>query len=152
MKYAACTLLLSAVAALGGCTRAMELPRDFVKVEDGAPGSSAVRGISADGVMVALRSEKGPAGGSLGFWMEAITHQMVGGLGYKPAGSEAVQSTTGVPGRVMTFTTEKQGVAFTYLVAVFVQGGDILIAEAGGCTDAVEPKSVEIRHALLTAR
>ena len=146
------TMLILAVAAMAGCTRTMALPPDFVKVEGSGFGSCAVRGISADGVMVALRSERGPAGGTLGFWTEAITHQVVGGLGYKAAGDEAVESAAGVPGRVLTFTAEKQGVAFTYVVAVFVQGGDLLVAEAGGRTDAVGPKRAGIRRALLTVR
>ncbi|MCX5671497.1 MAG: hypothetical protein NTU94_09295 [Planctomycetota bacterium] len=144
---------LAAVSGLAGClARTMNLPADFVKVEQPYGGPYAVRGISADGVMIALRFERNPQNGTLAFWTEAMTNQVVSGRGYKAAGSEDVASAAKVPGRLLTFTAQKQGVGFTYVLVVFVQGSDILIGEAGGRTDAVEPKLAEIKKALLTAR
>jgi hypothetical protein len=153
MKPIALLAGLAAVAGLAGCfVRTMNLPADFVKVEETYPGPYAVRAISADGVMVALRSEKNPQNGTLAFWTEAVANQMVSARGYQAAGNEDVTSVANVPGRLLTFTAQKRGVGFTYVLAVFVQGADILIGEAGGRTDAVQPKLAEIKKALVSAR
>jgi hypothetical protein len=63
-----------------------------------------------------------------------------------------VTSDTGEAGRLLTFSMQKQGVTFSYILAVFVKGNDILIAEAGGKAEAVEPKLAEIKKALLTSK
>jgi len=123
-----------------------------VRLQGPEPESYVLRGISADGVMVALRTERNPENGSLDFWTEAVTRQMVAAQGYKATGSEVVVSDGQLPGRLLTFATRRQGVDFTYGVAVFVQGGDLFIAEAGGRTGAVEPKWDAIRKALLSLR
>ena len=148
--------LLAALAAVIGATgcnlRTLSLPPDFIKVDKSEQGAYAVRGVSADGVVVGLRSEPNPEGGTLGFWTAAVTNQMVTDRGYKPAGAEDVKSEAGTPGRLLTFSAERQGTAFTYLVAVYLQGADILIAEGGGKAELVEAKRADIRKSLLSAR
>lgn len=152
MKLVAVIAIVAAVSLTGCITRTMTLPPGFVRIEDANVGQYAVRGMSADGVMIALRAEKNPQNGNLAFWSQAIATQMVSGRGYKAAGSEDVTSAAGTPGRLLTFTLQKQGVQFTYLLTVFVQGDEILLGEAGGKSGDVEPKLAEIRKALLTAR
>ena len=153
MQRIALVAALAVAAASAGCMAGtMTLPPDFVKVQDRGADSYAVRGISADGVMVALSRQENPPNGTLAFWTEAVTNQMVSGRGYKAAGSEPIASAENVPGRLLTFTTEKQGAAFTYMAAVFVKGNDILIAEAGGRTDVVEPKLADIQKAFRSVK
>jgi hypothetical protein len=141
------------MAACGGCgLHAMTLPNSFVAVDKAYLAPYEVRGLSADAVVVGLRREANPDHGTLEFWTPAIRTQLTVGCGYKPAGEESVKSDGGTPGSLMTFSTEQQGETYTYIIAIFVQGGDVLVAEAGGKADAVAPRTKEIRAALLSVR
>ncbi|MCX5677076.1 MAG: hypothetical protein NTX87_18970 [Planctomycetota bacterium] len=152
MHGTAVAVTLLAAMGLAGCTlRSMDLPPDFVSVDKAYLGPYAVRAVAADGVMVALRVEPNPERGTLVFWTEAITNQMAG-QGYKAVQCEEVTAATGEAGRLLIFSAQKQGVTFSYILAVFVKGNDILIAEAGGKAATVEPKLAEIKKALLTAK
>jgi hypothetical protein len=152
MNRTAVAVVLVAAMGLAGCAiHSMGLPPDFIGVEKSYLGPYLVRAVSADGVMVALRAEPNPERGTLAFWTKAITNQMAG-QGYKAAKSEDVTCETGEAGRLLTFSMQKQGVTFSYILAVFVKGNDILIAEAGGKAEAVEPKLAEIKKALLTSK
>jgi hypothetical protein len=145
--------VLAALPVLGGCaTHTMTLPATFVPVEKAYQGGYVVRGVSADGVVLGLTRELNPEHGTLEFWTEAVGNRLAVGRNYKPAGSEAVKSDAGLVGRLMTFEDQQQGVNYLYMVAVFVQGGDILVTEAGGKADVVRPRAAEIRKALLSVR
>jgi hypothetical protein len=146
-------VVLAGLVSAAGCNlRALSLPPDFIKVDKADLGAYTVRGVSADGVVVGLRSEPNPEGGTLGFWTEAIVNRLVRERGYTPAGSEEIRSDGGTPGRLLTFSADRQGTTFTFLVAVYVQGPDILIAEGGGKAGDVEPKKADIRKSLLSVR
>jgi hypothetical protein len=141
------------VMFLAGCLEgSMSLPPNFIRVGQTGAGGFVQRGISADGVVVGLRTEKNPMGGTLEFWTEALGNQMTGDHGYKALGREDIKSDTGVPGRLLRFSSDRRGTEFTYLVAVYVQGDDILIAEAGGKADLVEAKMADIRKSLLSVK
>jgi hypothetical protein len=140
-----------AVAAAAGCQPAMVLPDGFVPVEE-QPGLHQMRAVSADGVVLALRSHENPKRGTLAFWSEAIKNELVSAKGYKLVREEPVRSQVGRHGVLLTFTTEQKGTPFTYMTAVFVTGGQVLLAEAGGKADAVKPKLKAITKALLSAR
>jgi hypothetical protein len=153
MRTLTLLVMLAAVAASSGCgLHAMTLPADFVAVEPYDRGPYEVRGVSADAVVLALRRETNPEHGSLDFWTQAIGRQMTERRGYQATGSEAVTSVGGAAGRLLSFTEERQGVLYTYRVAVYVQGSDILVAEAGGKAGAVAAHQEEIRKALLSVR
>jgi hypothetical protein len=151
-RIALLAALLGLTSATGCLMQTLSLPPNFIKVDKPSQGAYAVRGVSADGVVVALRTESNPEGGTLDFWTEAVTDQMTRDRGYSAAGSEAVKSDAGLPGRLLKFSTHRQGTAFTYLLAVYVQGGNILIAEAGGKADTVEEKLADLRKSLLSVR
>jgi hypothetical protein len=153
MRRIALILVLAGVVNMAGCMmRTLTLPNNFIRVDKAWQGDFALRGVSADGVVVGLRSEVNPEGGTLDFWTEAIGDQMTKGRGYKATGSEAVTSAGGTGGRLLSFSEERQGVVYTYLVAVYVQGPDILVAEAGGKAEAVAAHQDEIHKALLSVR
>jgi len=152
MRCAGLVVLLLCACVLCGCAGTMTLPANFVPVEKDQLGPYLVRGISADGVVIALRCETNPKEGTLDFWVNAVTNQLAGAAGYKLEKSDALTSDAGVPGKLLTFSAQIEGAPFTYLAAVFVKGSTILVAEAGGKTDAVAPKMEEIRKAFLTAK
>lgn len=152
MRWGAILAMVVCAGVLAGCAHTMTLPATFVPVGSEDLGDYCVRGISADGVVVALKTQTNPKEGTLDFWVNAATNQLTGGAGYKLDKSEGLASETGTPGKLLTFSTQLEGAPFTYLLAIFVQGGTILVGEAGGKTDAVTPKLEEIRKAFATAK
>jgi hypothetical protein len=142
----------AALAACGGCMHSMTLPAAFVGVDADYKADYLVRGVSADGVVISLRREANPQNGSLEFWAEAVQNRLETALDYKCEGTGAIKSDTGLDGRLLTFTDTQKGVEYAYYVAVYVQGSDILVAEAGGKKAAFEPRKSQILQALHTVR
>jgi len=151
MRQAMITTTILA-AALAGCVHEMDLPEHFVAADRGDLGDYHVRGISADGVVVGMRSEKSAKGGTLEFWSRALANELTEGRGYKLAESEGVTSNSGLPGRVMTFSTTRSGNPFTYLLGVYVKADTVLIAEAGGKADAVKTHEEAMKKCFLSVR
>ena len=151
MRHSMLTFAAVAAAMLGGCSHSMQLPEMFVKVEQPGMGPYEFRAVAPDGVVLALRVQKNSQGGSLAYWAEAIRNELTG-RGYKLANSESITGDSGRAGQLLSFTADKSGKEFTFLIAAYVQGGEILIAEAGGKTEAMKPRAEPIRKALLSAR
>jgi hypothetical protein len=138
--------------ALGGCLGEMDLPKHFVSVDKAELGGYLVRGISADGVVVALRSQDNPKGGTLEFWAQAVENELATSRGYKLADSQAMTASSGLGGKMMTFSTSRSGTDFTYVVGVYVKGDKVLVAEAGGRADAVKAHADGLKSCLLSVR
>ena len=155
MRHALHTALIAALALAGGCAT-MDLPDNFVAVDDSDLGPYEIRGVSADGMVIAARREDNAENGTLEFWTEAVKRELTG-RGYALAKSDPVESDSGTAGTLMTFTATRGGRPYTYLTAVFVTrgligDGEVLVAEAGGETAAFEPRQDDIRTALLSVR
>jgi hypothetical protein len=116
------------------------------------PARYVLRAISADGVVVALRRQPNRRNGTLAFWKDAISKELADGRGYELTADEEVASDRGVPGRLLSFAAESRGSKARYLVGIFVDGEDVLVAEAGGKADAVDARADSIRKCLLSAR
>jgi hypothetical protein len=153
MRQALPWMIALCSAALAGCAaHTLTMPPNFVPFDKpGAQGYYA-RAVSADGVVVALRSQPNPKGATLDFWSEAARNELVEGRGYRFEAAHPVKSEGGATGSILAFTTETQGVKFTYWLALFVQGDLILIAEAGGKTEALVAKADQIQKAFLTVK
>ncbi len=152
MKWTAMAAALSGAMMAAGCVATMDMPDGFVQVKNDGDDLYRMRGVSADGVVCALRTHDNPKRGTLAFWSEAVKNELVSSKGYKLIKSEPVQSRAGRPGTLMTFSAERSGTAFTYLLAVFVSRGKVLIAEAGGKADRVKPRLGAIKNAMLSAK
>jgi hypothetical protein len=152
MKRAMIIATVLLAAGLGGCRATMDLPASFVDAGRENRGIYDLRAVSADGAVLAARRQENPQKGTLEFWVDAVRNEMTTARGYALTGSEAVTSAGGTPGRLMTFSATRQGVQYTYLLAVYRKGPDVLIAEAGGKADVMAARAGEVRQALLTAR
>ena len=58
----------------------------------------------------------------------------------------------GNPGVLMTFAAQRSGVEFSYMAAVYIKGGKVLIAEAGGKSETFAPRMPELRKAIFGVR
>jgi len=152
MRWIISAGLLSGALLVGGCAHTMTAPPNFVAVDKADLGIYDYRAVSADGAVLALRSVRNRKEGTLEFWTQAVINQLTAGQGYKLAESESVKSDARADGRLLKLTAQRSGATFRYLVAIFISGDDILIAEAGGKEDVLKPRMQEIRGALLSAK
>lgn len=144
--------IVLAGTALGGCEPKIQFPTGFVEVEKYDLGPYDQRAVSADGVVMALRSETNPKNASLDFWVKAIRDELVERRGYPLSKEESIEADDGRRGKLMTFTALRSGVEFTYMVAVYVTVKKVLIAEAGGKSETVAPKAADFRKAFTGIR
>ena len=156
MRHAAITVLLACVVlscgVLVGCEPKMQMPSGFVEVEKHNLGPYSQRAVSADGVVIALRSETNPKDATLEFWVTAVRDELVNRRGYVLAKEEAAEAANGTKGKLLTFTALRSGAEFTYLAAVYVMGGQVLVAEAGGKSETLVHRLADIRKALASPR
>jgi len=134
----------------------MDMPDNFVSVDDHNRGSYDVRGVSADGMVLAARHEDNAKNGTLAFWAQAVKRELAA-RSYTLSKSQDVESIGGLAGKLMTFSVNRGGRPFTYMTAVFVKkglldDGEVIVAEAGGEESVFKPRQDEIRKALLTIR
>ncbi len=149
MKNLTIAFVLIVIVASAGCGRMMDIPTDFVPADSWA---HPVWAVSADGVVVAMRRPyKNPKNGTAEFWAEAIKNELAE-RGYKLVSSKKIVSDAGAPGHLLTFSSEQQGAEFTYMLAVYVDKDEVLVAEAGGKADATKAKTDALTKALLSVR
>ncbi len=146
------TIAIVASAVLSGCELKIKAPPGFVEVQGQTYDSYDLRSVSADGVVIGLRTEDNPKDGTLDFWATAVRNELVGHRGYKLVKDEPVESVSGAPGRLLTFSANRSGARFTYMAAVYVIGQKVAVIEAGGKANTVAPKTADIRKAMLSIR
>ncbi len=145
--------ILAAALALGGCIHSFDLPAGFARVPTKLDNDIYhTRGVSADGVVIALRAAKKPENSDLDFCAKATVNRLTSAGQYRLVENEEITTEAGLDGRLMTFSTERHGVEFTYVAAVFVTDGELLIAEAGGKTALVKRDWDKIIRAIKTVR
>jgi hypothetical protein len=145
-------LPLIALLMLVGCkTAQMTPPAGFVAVDEVRRGNYDYRAVSADGVVVAVRTEENSRGGDLEFWAKATLNQLQQ-QGYKLVNDEGVTSAAGTKGMLLEFTQKRSGTDYAYIVAVFVRPDRVIVPEAGGKSEMVEPVRPEVVKSLLSAR
>lgn len=143
-------IAMTVVTVAGGCGTKMEVPAGFVPLDQF--GDYDVRAVSADGVVIGRKTEDNPENGTIEFWAEAIQIRLAARTGYKLSSSDAVESLYGTPGRLLTWDVDRSGAPYRYMLAVFVDGKDVILAEAGGPVEAFKKHAGAIRLALLSVR
>lgn len=118
--------LLAALVALSAC-RGFDAaaPEGFAAFDDW----SQFRAVSPDGVMYLVRSEENEPEAKLDFWKEALKNRM-SDAGYAVVSEEDIKGKE--PGYLLELAAPVAEQDYSYLVAIFVRGKDILIAEASG--------------------
>ena len=118
--------LLACCLALTAChTVDAEAPEGFAAFDDW----SQFRAVSADGVMYMVRAEDNDPEAKLDFWKEALKNRMKD-AGYTFVAEEDLEGK--LPGYLIELAAPVGEQDYSYLVAIFVRGGDIIVAEASG--------------------
>lgn len=119
--------IVAAVGVLAGCRNFdATAPAGFASFED----MSQFRAVSADGVTYRVRSEENEPFAELSFWQEALKKRMVD-AGYTFVSDSQVEA--GPEKGYLIELAAPVGVEdYTYLIAVFTRGSDLLLVEAAG--------------------
>lgn len=119
-----------------------EAPTGFAAYE----GSDRFRAVSPDGVVYRVRQAPNKPEADLPFWKEALKKRMLD-AGYHLHAEADIKAKGGEPGALLELSAPLGTVDYSYLVAIYVKGGHIVIAEAAG--DVLRVK--ERHEALVSA-
>ena len=146
MKRTWIAALALALAALGtGCTHTtLAAPKGFARMD----GSYDFRATNPKGVVVAARTHGNDPQASLGFWAEAVDLKLES-KGYKRIADKDVKSTGGVPGKLLQYD---MGSGYRYWVAVFASDRHVVVTEATGYKDDVEPIAADLEHSMASVQ
>ena len=134
-------LALSLSTAACTTSTSLQTPPGFAVLED--QKEYAYRATSAEGVVIAVRSEANKPSGNLDFWADAVDRDLRN-RGYSlDAEPTAVRSASGVAGRQARYLTDDQGHKYRFVTAVFVTKGRVWVVEAGGEEARVGKKTLD---------
>jgi hypothetical protein len=121
--FAAAALLCSALA----CSSFKATPpKGFAVYEDG----DNYRAVSPDGVVFRVRNVDNEPEATLAFWSEALAKRMTD-AGYIKLGEQAV-SARGVDGKLIELAAPLGNRDYSFAIAVFVDGDDVVLVETAG--------------------
>lgn len=133
-----------------GCSR-LDIPSGFVAVPAADRGAYQERLISADGVVIGLRTQNNLQNGDLEFWTLAIQNHFSKNMGYASIKAEDIQSPAGRPGRVIEFSSSQSGGMFIYQVGLFVSQYRVTIVEAGGRKEEFDRRRDDVLKSIRSA-
>lgn len=138
-------LLVLAALALAAC-RTARVPPGWVSVDerDGA----RLHAVSPAGSRLVVREHDNPKEGTLAFWREAVERELTGGRGYELVESTEATGRSGDPAREMLLRAVRPEGDYLYLVVLRVDGGKVVVSEAGGRAAEIEPELPALREAL----
>jgi len=152
MRTIALAAVLAAVSFSGaGCGKAFEAPDGYVMLPSPSYYYRA-EAVSADGVYLGLREARASEEGDLAFWTKAVRNEVEQGRGYVFVSEAETRSADGTAGKRMEFTANLQGREFGYLVALWVTGKEVHVAEAGGAKEKFDVDRGKLEKALGTVR
>lgn len=120
-------LLLLFALTCGACTSFKAAPpKGFAVYEDG----DDYRAVSTDGVVFRVRSVDNDPKAGLTFWSEALARRM-SEAGYIKVSEQPVKA-RGVDGQLLELAAPLGNRDYTFAVAVFVAGDDVVLVETAG--------------------
>lgn len=137
------------VSVLGGCGAAkVDLPPHFGKLGDQT--SFNIRGVSATGVVVAVRTEKNELHADAGFWAEVIDSRLKAG-GYIREKFAPIRLAD-MDGQELRYSRELDGRSHRYWLSVLTTPKRVYLVEAGGDAEVFDSQKMEIEKAMASFR
>ncbi len=140
-------LTLAALACLAGCAISMDPPDGFLELE--TPGRD-FKATTADGARLWVREFDDPHEGALSFWADALEHDLVNERGYVLVDRSEIEDKAGRDGVVQRYSLNTEGQPHGYLVAVFINGDCVRIAEFVAPRDAFDDHVEAVQASLRT--
>lgn len=104
------------------------------------------KAVSPDGVIYRVRSEPNKPAAELPFWREALKKRMLD-AGYAFM-AESDLTAGADKGYLLELAAPQGSMDYAYLIGLFVDGGDIVIAEAAGEVTKLQPRRADIVEAM----
>jgi hypothetical protein len=150
----ASVLSLSALGATGCHTGSrLDAPDGFAVLDGrghrGNDTSYDWRAASAQGVVLAVRTEKNDPRANVDFWADAVDVRMRRD-GYAAEAKRDVTSATGLSGKQLRYTREEDRRVYRYWLTVFVAGDSVYVIEAGGDKESFDPAEKNVERAVLS--
>lgn len=142
---------LAFAALAAGChpTARLDAPNDFAQL--GRGGDYDFRAASAQGVVVAVRTESNEPRASVDFWAQAID-QRLSRDGYAREAVKIVASDRGVPGKQLRYARNDEGRVYRYWLTVFATDSRVILVEAGGDSETFDPVEKSVERAVLSVK
>ena len=148
-----CASLLAFASFSTAChpTARLQAPEDFAELGGGHDKSYDWRAASAQGVVLAVRTEANEPRANVDFWADAIDVRMRGD-GYAAEAKKDVVSASGLQGKQLRYTREEERRVYRYWLTVFATGERVYIVEAGGDRESFDPAEKTVERAVLSVR
>jgi hypothetical protein len=138
---------------VGACaTFHMNTPDGFAELDD--TDDYGYRAVNAEGIVVAVRSERNRPEGNLDFWARSLDERLRS-QGYSPDGeARPVQNASGLRGLQFRYVRDVGGRPLRYWVTVFVRDGGFLrrarvyVIEAGGDREVFDRAVPSVERAI----
>jgi hypothetical protein len=140
----AAALLLSFV--LGACQTPVQLPPDFVQLE----GYDEFLAVTGDDARFCIRELEAGQAAPLDFWAQAVEFDFTQQRGYQLVGKGALTNRDGRGGHWIECLANVSGERVGYLIAVWVSGATVHVAEFAAREDVFKVRVDAVRAALTT--
>lgn len=138
---AACLLLVA-----GACRVPVQLPPEFVQLED----YDEFTAVTGDDARFCLREFEAPQAAPLEFWAQAVEFDFTQQRGYQLVGKGALTNREGRGGHWIECLANVSGERVGYLVAVWVNGAVVQVAEFAAREEVFKARVDAVRGALTT--
>ncbi|MBC7173256.1 MAG: serine/threonine protein kinase, partial [Polyangiaceae bacterium] len=112
----------------------------------------ALRGATADGVVVSVRELDNDPQGDEAFYREAITLELRDRRGYALLDEGELRASTGEKGHLLRFGHDEEGEAYVFWLGLFVTEDTVFVLEAGGKETVFAPREEEVLTAFRGIR
>jgi hypothetical protein len=131
-----------------GCATQIDLPKDFLQLSD----SVQFQAVTGDDARVWIRDFEDPDAASREFWAQAVEYDFVQQRGYELIAKGEVKNRSGTAGDWFECAANVGGERVGYLVAVWVSGTKIKVAEFAARNEVFKARVESVRAALRTVR
>lgn len=148
MKLGIITALALALTTAACSKASLVTPPQFAAV-DGSDYD--FRATTAQGIVIAARTEKNKPEANLGFWTRAVDLRMKRD-GYTAYAEKPFKTDAGLEGTQLRYTHKDAGRTMRYWLTVFATESKVYLVEAGGDEEDFAPAEAEIERAIRSLR
>ena len=109
------------------------------------------RAASAQGVVLAVRTEPNEPRANVDFWTDAIDLRLRGS-GYTAEARKDVESASGVAGKQLRYSRVEEQRTYRYWLTIYVTGNHVYVVEAGGDKESFDPAQKLVERAVTTVK
>lgn len=145
------TWLLLSLALMSCAHFDAQVPPGFVELGRSSYGPFALRAVTPDGLVLAVRDVEnaevdGHPNGDAAFWVKAVSNHLRDTGGYALLGQREVTTRSGAHGTVLSYGHDEGRTPHRYDIALFFRSGGLLLVEAGGEKALFEAHAADVER------